>query len=146
MNRMHARTPLTRTRGFTFVEILAAMVFMAIVIPVAIQGITMANRIGVSAQRKRIATQLADRQLSEIVLTREWESGSSQGDFGEDYPNYKWTMTADEWSEDDMIQVTVEVAYQVQGQDNFVRLSTLVDKETLTIDYSQQGQAATATQ
>lgn len=132
MNRMHASTPLKGTRGFTFVEILAAMVFMAIVIPVAIQGITMANRIGVSAQRKRIATQLAERQLSEMVLTREWQSANGQGDFGEDYPGYKWKLVTDEWSEDDMIQLTLEVTYQVQGQDSFVRLSTLVDKDTLT--------------
>ena len=45
--------------AFTFAEVLAALLFMAIVIPVAMQGVQVANRAGVAAQRKTVAIQLA---------------------------------------------------------------------------------------
>ena len=47
-----------RQAAFTLVEVLAALTFMAIVVPVAIQGVRVANRAGVAsgAGRPRLAT------------------------------------------------------------------------------------------
>ena len=63
-------------RAFTFAEILVAMVFVAIVIPVAVEGVLIANRAGTVAERKRVAARLADRLLAELVLTGEWADAS----------------------------------------------------------------------
>lgn len=113
--------------GFTFAEILASMVFVALVIPTALYGISLANRAGTIADRTTEATRLADAMLHEILLTGQWEYGSDKGDFGEERPMYRWVLTTENWDVDDMKIVTVLVYFEVQQQTYNVRLSTLVD-------------------
>ena len=115
-------------RGFTFAELLAAMLFLAIVIPVAVHALTVANRAGTLADRKRIAAQLANRQLTEAVVTDAWRDAEQEGDFGEDWPGYKWKMAEEAWEEDTLRLLTVTVFYTVQQREYSVRLSTLVEE------------------
>jgi type II secretory pathway pseudopilin PulG len=114
--------------GFTLAEVLAAMLFMAIVIPVAVQGLMIANRAGVVAERKSVAARLADSLLTEMVLADAWQDAEDDGDFGEDYPDYAWKLTSDAWEEDTMLLLTVEVFYAAQGRQYSVRVSTLVEE------------------
>ena len=61
--------PITRPRpairraraAFTLVEVLAALLFMAIVIPVAVDGLRLANLAGQVGQRKAAAARIAER-------------------------------------------------------------------------------------
>jgi type II secretory pathway pseudopilin PulG len=131
------REVLVSARAFTFVEILAAMVFMAIVIPVTIQGITIANRAGVLAERSRIAAQLAENKLTEVILTQEWLEGDEDGDFGDDYldgsePRYRYHIESEGWEEDSMRLVTITVYYNVQDKEYSVTLRTLAEEEDQT--------------
>jgi prepilin-type N-terminal cleavage/methylation domain-containing protein len=114
-------------RGFTLVEILAAMLFMAIVIPITVEGLIVANRFGQVAERKRQAAQLADEMLTELVLTGGWQTGNQSGNFGEDYPGFTWTLTNETWVDGALTQVSIEVTFKVQEQDYIVRLITLAD-------------------
>lgn len=114
-------------RGFTFVEVLAAMLFMAIVIPVTFEGITLANRIGVKAARKRVAAELAAQKLNESVVTESWRSGDEAGDFEDEQPGYRWEVSAEDWTDDTMRMLTARVYYKVQEQEYSEELSTLVD-------------------
>ena len=84
-----------KTGGFTLAEILAAMLLMAIVIPVALQGMMIANRAGVVAERRQMAARLADNLLTELVLTEDWRDADDEGDFGEDWPGYRWALETD---------------------------------------------------
>lgn len=112
-------------RGFTFVEILAAMLFMAIVIPVALHGLTISSQVGSGAARKRHALELAERTLNEALVTQSWRLGNDAGDYGEDWPNYRWELTSTNWDEDAMLVVSVTVFYRVQGREISLRLETL---------------------
>src|SRR5947209_1287554 len=106
--RLHTRptcgAPGTHKRrflaAFTFAEVLAALVFMAIVIPVAMQGIQIANRAGVVAQRKGIAVQLANSQLQELFTNNNWQNSGSSGNFGADWRDYRWRLTNQAWTKD----------------------------------------------
>jgi len=106
------------------------MVFVAIVIPAIVQGLTLANRAGAVAERQRLAVQLADRLLSELIVTNSWRTSESEGDFGESWPGFRWTLTDQPWSEDDMVELSVEVFFEVQGREHSVYLTTLVEEET----------------
>jgi len=117
------------SRGFTLVETLAAMLFMAIVIPVAVRGVMLANRAGVVAERTRVAAQLADTLLTETVVTESWRYGAQEGDFEEEWPGYRWILDTEAWEEDAMRLVRVEVLYDVQDREYSVRLSTLAEEE-----------------
>ena len=115
-------------RGFTFPELLAAMVFMAIVVPVAVQGVTLSARMATVADRGRMAMQLADDLLAELVLTGDWRSSDEDGDFGEDRPNYRWELEDEAWEEDTLRVLTLTVFYEVQGREQSVHLSALVEE------------------
>ena len=65
-----------------------------------------------------------------LIVTGTWQNSGQAGDFGLQWPGYRWTVKNEVWSQDTMRLVTIEVTYQVQGQDYSVRLSTLVPNTT----------------
>jgi Tfp pilus assembly protein PilV len=114
--------------GFTLAEVLAAMLFLAIVIPVAMQGLQIASRAGVVSERKALGARLAESKLNEMVVTRQWESSAQKGTIYEGLKSYAWELLSEPWSEDGTMRLlTVQVTVPVQGQDYDVQISTLVD-------------------
>ena len=114
--------------GFTLAEVLAALLFMAIVIPVAVQGLRVASRAGTVAERKAVAARLADSKLNELIVTGQWQSSAQKGTIQEGWQSYSWSLQSEPWSEDGTMRlVTVQVSVPVQGQDYDVQVSTLVD-------------------
>ncbi len=121
-------------RAFTLAEVLAALVFMAILIPVAMEGLSIASRVGETGARKAEAALVAERVLAENIVLTNWSQAVQTGISRQGRVDYQWTIRSDPWTVDlnqsAMRQVTVEVAFKVQGTDQKVRLSTLVDQET----------------
>jgi type II secretory pathway pseudopilin PulG len=116
--------------AFTLVEVLAALAFMAIVIPVAVDGLRIANRAGQVGQRKAVAARIAERVLNEVVITGQFRSTTQSGTVQEGVQAYQWFMRSEPWPMDAMLLVTVQVNFPVQGREFDVRLSTLVDNST----------------
>ena len=113
--------------GFTLVEVLAALLFMGILIPVTVQAIRVASRAGQVADRKVVAGRIAERVLNELLVNGTLMQNSSSGTIEEGDRSYEWTMSSETWTEDQMNLVTVTVIYEVQGQEFDVQLSTLME-------------------
>jgi type II secretory pathway pseudopilin PulG len=122
--------PRARRAGFTLAEVLAALLFMAIVIPVAVHGVRIASQAGLVAHRKLLAARHAERLLNEAVVTGQWRSGVQAGTLQDGSIAYRWQLRIEPWDLGLLRQATVQVAFPVQGQDYDVRLSTLVDTTT----------------
>ena len=123
-----SRSRRNNRAGFTLAEVLAALVFMAIVIPVALQGLRIASRAGSVAERKAVAARLAERKLNELVVTGQWQSSAAKGAISEGWQTYDWELESAAWAEDGAMRlVTVKVTVPVQGEKYDVRISTLVD-------------------
>ena len=116
--------------AFTLAEVLAALAFMAIVIPVAVEGLRIANLAGQVGQRKAAAAQIAERVLQEWTLTSQSQIAAQSGMIQEGAIQYRWTVRVEPWPEDNMRLATVQVFYLVQGRDYDVRLSTLLDNSS----------------
>lgn len=116
-----------RQAAFTLAEALAALVFLAIVIPVAVHGLQVANLAGQVAERKAVATRLADRLLNELLVTGQWQQAASSGTVEEGLREFRWQLLTQNWDRDALKLLTMRVSYLVQGRDYEVRLSTLVD-------------------
>lgn len=114
-------------RAFTLAEALAALAFMAVVIPVAIEALHVASLAGVVAQRKVAAAQFADRWLNELLVTGQWKQGSNSGNVQEGNQNYRWQLRSESWEKDALKRLTLSVTYAAQGRDYEVQLTTLVD-------------------
>ena len=121
--------------GFTLAEVMAALVFMAIVIPVALEGLSIASRAGEVAARKSDAALVAERILGESLVTTNWNQSVQSGTCRQGIRDFRWTLHNDPWSVDPgdnaVRLLTVEVAFAAQGTDYKVRLSTLATDSTL---------------
>jgi type II secretory pathway pseudopilin PulG len=113
--------------GFTFAEILAAMVFLAILVPVVIEGLMLANRAATVAERTAIGMQLGENRLNELMFDRLWASAPVRGDFGSEWPGYRYELSRRNWPMDSMVELTVRVTFDVQGRPHEIQLATLVD-------------------
>ena len=78
---MRSRTQPTRHRrsGFTLAELLASLLFLAIVIPAAVQALRVASLSGTVAARKGAAARIADRVLNESLVLTNWSNASQRG-------------------------------------------------------------------
>lgn len=127
-------------RAFTLVEVLAALVFMAILVPVTMHGITIANRAGQVGDRKAAAGRIAERVLNELLVTEGMRQNSSTGQIEERNRLFKWTMRSEPWREDRLNLVSVTVAFEVQGKEYDVTVSTLFDPTLSSVTSSPQMQ------
>src|SRR6478736_5440644 len=124
------RSASPRGRGvkaFTLAEVLAALLFMAIVIPVALQAMRVASRAGVLAERKREAARVAEKILNESIVTTNWNKSALSGTIQEADREYRWQLRNESWSESNMRLLSVEVDFPVQGEDYSVKMSTLAN-------------------
>ncbi len=112
--------------GFTLAEVLAALLFMAIVIPVAMRGLQIASLAGVVAERKGHAARVAERVLNESIATTNWNKSVQSGTIIEGTRDFRWTIRNEAWNLDAVRLLSAEVFYAVRGQEYSVRLSTLV--------------------
>ena len=124
-------SPVTRhTAAFTLAEMLAALLFLAIVIPTAVEALHVASLAGEVAARKSEAARVADRILNESVVTTNWSGGIQSGTVSEGILDFRWKLTTANWPQDSMQLLTAEVTYTAQGKDYSVRLSTLANSQT----------------
>ena len=121
---------ITHHAAFTLAEVLAAMLFLAIVIPVAVEALHVAGLGGEVAARKSVAARVADRVLNESLVTGSWSSGQQSGTITEGVLDFRWKLTSQSWPQDSMQLLTAEVTYSAQGKDYSVKMSTLADSQT----------------
>jgi general secretion pathway protein I len=118
-----------RRGGFTLIEVLATLMLMAIVLPVLMQGATLSSRLADDARRRTEAAGLAESKLAEIVATNEWQQTNLSGDFGTDWPGYRWTATVQPWPEDTtnagIQEIDLQVFWSERGREYSMQVSTL---------------------
>ena len=116
--------------AFTLAEVLAALLFLAIVIPTAVEVLHVASLAGEVAVRKSAAARVADRILNESLVTTNWSNGSQSGTVTEGVLDFNWKLTSQSWPEDAMQWLTAEVTFSAQGKAYSVKLSTLANVQT----------------
>jgi general secretion pathway protein I len=139
-----ARRPC-HASAFTLAEVLAAMLFLAIVIPTAVEALHVSSLAGEVAARKGAAARIADRILNESLVTTNWMGGGQNGTISEGALDFKWSLTTQNWPSGPgqtlapvsglpvpMQMLTAKVDFPAQGRDYSVTLSTLVNPQSLS--------------
>jgi prepilin-type N-terminal cleavage/methylation domain-containing protein len=125
----NAERRTVRIGGFTFIELLATVVLLGIIMPVAMQSIGLCTRLGGQSRGHIEAASLARTKLTELTTSGDWSAGGKTGDFGTDWPGYRWTAAVSNWSDSVVSQLDVTVTWQSQGRERSVTFSTLVYPE-----------------
>ena len=129
----HPSPATGHTSAFTLAEVLAAMLFLAIVIPAAVEALHVASLAGEVAARKGAAARIGDRVLNESIVTTNWNVGSQNGTVTEGAEEFHWTLNNQNWPVDTtaaMRMLTAEVTFSAQGHDYSVVMSTLASSQT----------------
>jgi type II secretory pathway pseudopilin PulG len=134
-----------RHSAFTLAECLAALLFMAIVIPAAVQALHVASLAGEVAARKGQAARIADRVLNESIVMTNWNSGAQNGTTTEGADDFHWTLSSQNWPQDNMELLTAEVTFQAQAHNYTVKMSTLANLQTQTLPGGTTGTSTTGT-
>ena len=124
---------LTRCRrsAFTLIEVLATLVLLAIVLPVAMRGVSIALGAASSAKHTAEATTLAESKLNELVADGSWLTSGQGGDFAPDKPDYRWECVT-ESHDYGLSQVAVRVVWKERGQDRDLIVCTLASDALAT--------------
>jgi hypothetical protein len=119
-----------RAAAFTLAEVLAALMFMAIVIPVALEALHIASMSGEVAVRKTQAARIADRILNENIVTTNWNQ-STTGTITENGREFRWTLRNEYWAPESALQLlTAEVEFATRGRTCSVRMNTLANSQS----------------
>jgi type II secretion system protein I len=117
---------MTSAAGFTFIEILATIAVLAIVLPAVMGGISLSLAAASSARQKAEAATLAHSKLMELVSTNAWQQAEQAGDFSPDWPAYRWTLQVSSYTDGKMQQLDLTVSWDWRGQEHSIMLTTLV--------------------
>ncbi len=89
------------TSGFTLLEVMVAVAIIAIAIVTLIGAQSQSVAIATNSKFEAAASLLAQWKVAELNLQDYSELTSSSGNFGEDFPNFSWTIEVTELSTGD---------------------------------------------
>jgi len=115
-----------RRHAVTLIETMAALLLVAIALPVAMRGVSVAAGAADSARRRSEAAALAQSKMAQIVVNEDWKRGGTSGEFAAEWSGYRWESTVGDWTFTHVTQLDVTVSWDARGQANRVTLSTLV--------------------
>jgi prepilin-type N-terminal cleavage/methylation domain-containing protein len=116
-------------RAFTFIEILATIALLAIVLPSVMAGISISLTAGGLARQQAQASSLANGKMMELAVAGQWEHAILSGDFSPDQPDFRWTAQVADWDGTALRQLDVTVSWSHRGKDRSVTVSTLVNTQ-----------------
>ncbi|UCF90950.1 MAG: prepilin-type N-terminal cleavage/methylation domain-containing protein [Desulfobacterales bacterium] len=84
--------------GFTLLEVMVALVVMSIVLVSIYKMQSQTLTMTTAARFFTYAPQLAQKKLTELETTALDDFASDSGDFGEEFPGYRWQASIEEVS------------------------------------------------
>lgn len=129
MSRNNAAATGHRPGGFTFIELLATVALIAIIMPVAMKSIGLCTRLGGLSRRQIEAASLAKTKMTDLIVSGDWENGAQHGNFGDEWPGYQWKAAATNWTDSTVRELDLTVFWDSMGRERTITLSTLVYPE-----------------
>lgn len=128
----HSNNRIARaSRAFTLLEVLAALLLVAVVLPVLMGAINTSTHLGGLASDRARAAVLAENRLNEIILDESWQFGDAIGEFttdidGPDAARYLWELNVEQWLDPSVRKLTITVHWERRGRPQTITLTTAV--------------------
>lgn len=123
-----------RSRGFTLVEALSAVLLAGLVLPAILRCVVVCLDVAQRARDQAQAVTLAEAKLQEVV-TAAGAFGVGQGDFGAEWPRYRWTLQTATRNYG-LTQLDLQVHWTASDREQTVTLTTLVGDSSSSTDSS----------
>ena len=130
---------LQKVKGFFLLEVMVAVAILSIGLVVIIESFSLSLRATNSAYNLSTATLLAQKIVSEVRSGEYPDEGETSGDFGEDWPQFRWKLNsvsiplsdlhpledrAVETEEADLMKVTISVFWKDRGGQRDLKVTT----------------------
>ena len=121
---------MMRRAGFTLIEVLIAIVVLAVVMPVALAGVSAAMRGTSHARNQDIALRVAQSRLAVLVAEGSWDSSGKSGACdaltdGEDAVDFRWQVDVTPWRDPYLSVVKMTVMWGNPLDPRSVTLETI---------------------
>jgi len=90
MNRERRSGQMREQQGFTLLEVMVSVTLISIALVALIGSQSRSVSIATGSRFETTASFLARAKMTELLLGDFEELGSGEGDFGEDFPGYRW--------------------------------------------------------
>ena len=110
--------------GFTLVEVLATLVLIGIILPVAQRGVSIALASASIAKHRAQAATLADSKLNQLLAEGQLNTANQSGDFMPEHPDYHWNVQTAQ-RDYGLTEVNLRVIWLERGQEHELVVSTL---------------------
>jgi len=111
------------TSGFTLLEVMVAMAIIAIALTAVLGSQSQSLSLASEAKFSTTAAFLAQGKMAEIEAEKPEDLTSDSGDFGEDFPGYRWDKTVNdvtldepEGVSDHLKQIDLTVSWEEHDQ------------------------------
>lgn len=109
--------------GFTLLEVMVAMAIIAIALTAVLGSQSQSLSLASEAKFSTTAAFLAQSKMAEIEAEKPEDLTSDSGDFGEDFPGYRWDLTVNdvtldepEGVSDHLKQIDLTVSWEEHDQ------------------------------
>lgn len=107
----------TRQAGFSLIEVVVAILILGIALVALTEGVTAALSSSKASEVQTTAALLAAGQIETLRAEGDYTDGETEGDFGDEFPQYHWMQTISDTSIDGLYNVEVIVEDAQTGKD-----------------------------
>jgi prepilin-type N-terminal cleavage/methylation domain-containing protein len=126
--------------GFTLIEVMCAILIMGVALVGLTRGITTALGSSKDSEVQTTVVGLAAGQIETLRASTVLTDDSTEGDFGESFPKYKWEQTVAPADVDGLHQVDVVVKDAKSGATLYKLTTLLFDSDYPTDTDTKQKQ------
>ena len=134
-----ARLPCVQSnaRGFTLIEVLAALLIFSVAIVGIIEGVGSALSYQADLSMRQRAAMLASNVLEEVKYTGDLSEGEDQGQFEGDDAVFTWKSAIEEGDIPGLMKVTATVAWGPQENSKEYVITAMMYDQTSLEDQGQ---------
>ena len=116
--------------GFSLIEVIVAILILGVALVALTEGVTSALTSSKASELQTTAAMLAAGQIETLRATGDYSDGETEGDFGDEFPQYRWTQTIGDTDVSGLHDVDVVVNDSQTGKE-------LYDLKTLLFELPQ---------
>lgn len=113
-------------RGVTLVEVLVAVTIAGVAFVVLLSGFGVSLKSTALAEDYTTASFLLKGLMTETELRKEIRTGKAQGEFGEEFPNYRWVSETERDARLPFYRVTCRVLFTRSGSERELAARTVL--------------------
>ncbi len=117
---------LRGTGGFTLLEVIVSLVVLAADLVAVLGAFTASMAATGAAENRTIATMLLNEKLEELKKEPLVTAGEDEGDFGEEFEDYRWNVEVIESGTPGLVYVVVTVSWLERGKETELSIRTLL--------------------